>query len=46
MLKQIEQENRYATPEEQHLLSQYVGWAVWRMPLTRINLHGVRSIRN
>ncbi|MBM6975944.1 DEAD/DEAH box helicase family protein [Intestinimonas butyriciproducens] len=25
-LKQIEQENRYATPEEQHLLSQYVGW--------------------
>ncbi|EFE14209.1 MutS domain I protein [Clostridium sp. M62/1] len=25
-LKQIEQENRHATPEEQHLLSQYVGW--------------------
>ena len=25
-LRQIEQENRYATPEEQHLLSQYVGW--------------------
>ena len=25
-LKQIEQENRYATSEEQHLLSQYVGW--------------------
>ncbi|OUP26480.1 hypothetical protein B5F27_13390 [Faecalibacterium sp. An192] len=25
-LKQIEQENRQATPEEQHLLSQYVGW--------------------
>ena len=25
-LKQIEQENRPATPEEQHLLSQYVGW--------------------
>ena len=25
-LKQIEQEIRYATPEEQHLLSQYVGW--------------------
>ena len=25
-LKQIEQEERYATPEEQHLLSQYVGW--------------------
>ena len=25
-LKQIEQESRYATPEEQHLLSQYVGW--------------------
>ena len=25
-LKQIEQENLYATPEEQHLLSQYVGW--------------------
>ena len=25
-LKQIEQENRYATLEEQHLLSQYVGW--------------------
>ena len=25
-LKQIEQENRYATPEEQHILSQYVGW--------------------
>ena len=25
-LKQIEQKNRYATPEEQHLLSQYVGW--------------------
>ena len=25
-LKQIEQENRYATQEEQHLLSQYVGW--------------------
>ena len=25
-LKQIEQENRYATPEEQHILAQYVGW--------------------
>ena len=25
-LKQIEQENRQATLEEQHLLSQYVGW--------------------
>ena len=25
-LKQIEQENRRATPEEQHILSQYVGW--------------------
>ena len=25
-LKQIEQEERYATPEEQQLLSQYVGW--------------------
>ena len=25
-LKQIEQDNRYATPEEQHILSQYVGW--------------------
>ena len=25
-LKQIERENRHATPEEQHLLSQYVGW--------------------
>ena len=25
-LKQIEQENRHATLEEQHLLSQYVGW--------------------
>ena len=25
-LKQIEQEDRHATPEEQHLLSQYVGW--------------------
>ena len=25
-LQQIEQENRQATPEEQHLLSQYVGW--------------------
>ena len=25
-LKQIEQENRYATPEEQHILSQYLGW--------------------
>ena len=25
-LKQIEQENHYATPEEQHILSQYVGW--------------------
>ena len=25
-LKQIEQENRHATPEEQHILSQYVGW--------------------
>ena len=25
-LKQIEQENRYATPEEQHIFSQYVGW--------------------
>ena len=26
VLKQIEQEGRYATPEEQHILSQYVGW--------------------
>ena len=26
VLKQIEQENRHATPEEQHLLSRYVGW--------------------
>ena len=25
-LKQIERENRRATPEEQHILSQYVGW--------------------
>lgn len=25
-LKQIENENRQATPEEQHILSQYVGW--------------------
>ena len=25
-LKQIESENRQATPEEQHILSQYVGW--------------------
>ncbi len=25
-LKQIEQENRQATPEEQEILSQYVGW--------------------
>ena len=25
-LKQIESENRNATPEEQHILSQYVGW--------------------
>ena len=25
-LKQIEQENRHAAPEEQHILSQYVGW--------------------
>ncbi|MBR5359737.1 MAG: hypothetical protein IK123_02505, partial [Lachnospiraceae bacterium] len=25
-LKQIEAENRTATPEEQHILSQYVGW--------------------
>ena len=25
-LKQIEREKRHATPEEQHLLSQYVGW--------------------
>ena len=26
VLKQIEQEGRYATPEEQHILSRYVGW--------------------
>ena len=26
MLEQIEGENRYATPEEQQILSQYVGW--------------------
>ena len=26
VLKQIEKEERYATPEEQHILSQYVGW--------------------
>ena len=26
VLKQIEAENRHATPEEQHILSQYVGW--------------------
>ncbi len=26
VLKQCEQENRYATPEEQEILSQYVGW--------------------
>ena len=26
MLEQIEGENRYATPEEQQVLSQYVGW--------------------
>ena len=25
-LKQIEAENRFATSEEQHILSQYVGW--------------------
>ena len=25
-LKQIESENRQATPEEQHILAQYVGW--------------------
>ena len=26
LLKQLEFENRQATPEEQHILSQYVGW--------------------
>ena len=26
LLEQIEGENRYATPEEQQILSQYVGW--------------------
>lgn len=26
VLQQCEQENRYATPEEQEILSQYVGW--------------------
>ena len=26
ILKQVEQENRYATVEEQHIISQYVGW--------------------
>ena len=26
LVKQLEQENRYATPEEQEILSKYVGW--------------------
>ena len=45
-LKQIEQENRHATLEEQHLLSQYVGWGGISMLLTRRSLHGLRSFQS
>ena len=45
-LKQIEQENRYATRKNSICSHSMLAGAVWRMPLTRINLHGVRSIPN
>ena len=35
VLKECEFENRFATPEEQEILSQYVGWGGIPKPLTR-----------
>ena len=35
VLKECEFDNRFATPEEQEILSQYVGWAVSPKHLTR-----------
>lgn len=32
-LKQCEEENRQALPEEQEILAKYVGWAVFLTPL-------------
>lgn len=34
LLKQLEAENRPATPEEQEVLAKYVGWGVWRTAST------------
>ena len=45
-LFQLEQEHRGATAEEQQVLSQYVGWAVCRMPLTQTRATGQKSIPN
>ena len=45
-LEKIEGENHTATPEEQKVLSQYVGGAVLLMPLMKAKVHGLGNIRN
>lgn len=34
LLKRLEAEDRLATPEEQEVLAQYVGWVGWQTALT------------
>lgn len=46
LLKQLEAEGLQASPDQQEVLSRYVGWAVWRTPLTRIRKTGARNMRN
>ena len=45
-LKQIEQENRHATLEEQNLLSQYVGWGGIPDAFDPRSLRGLRNIQS
>ena len=47
LLKKCEEEHRYATPEEQEILSGYVGWGgLSRTPLMKPNPHGGMNIWN
>ena len=45
-LKQIEAEGRLATPEEQTVLSQYVGWGGLPRPLTNTTRNGAENTRS
>lgn len=44
VLKECEFENRFATPEEQLILSKYVGWEVCQKPLMRTIRRGQMNL--